>query len=151
MQLDPWTIHLAGNRPPLHLIGAHSPMSKPMQGVLMSYHPLPGRMLVLAGVLAGCKSERPAEKMASAPAPAAPAAASAAATSPATVTITATDFKLDLPSQIPAGAVTLHLINHGKELHQAQIIRLEDGKTVADFAKAMQKNGPPPSWAKWVG
>jgi hypothetical protein len=115
----------------------------------MSYYPLPGRMLVLAGVLAGCKSERPAEKMASAPA--APAAASAALASPATVTITATDFKLDLPSQIPAGAVTLHLINHGKELHQAQIIRLEDGKTVADFAKAMQKNGPAPSWAKWVG
>ena len=112
----------------------------------MSCHPVPGVLLVLVGVVAGCKSERPADTAASAP-----AAAPAAPASPATVTITATDFKLDLPAQIPAGAVTLHLVNHGKELHQAQLIRLEDGKTVADFAKAMKQNGPPPSWAKWVG
>jgi hypothetical protein len=115
----------------------------------MSSHPRSAVLLVLAGVVAGCKSERPAGNAASAPA--APAAAPASPAAPASVSITATDFKLDLPAQIPAGAVTLHLVNHGKELHQAQLIRLEDGKTVADFAKAMKKSGPPPSWVKWVG
>jgi hypothetical protein len=124
-------------------------MSRFIQGAVMPSHPLPGVLLVLVGVLAGCKSDRPAGN-AAAPA-AAPDAAPAAAAAPATVTITATDFKLDLPAQIPAGAVTLHLVNQGKELHQAQVIRLEDGKTVADFAKAMKTSGPPPSWVKWVG
>src|SRR6266545_3300383 len=121
-------------------------MSKPMQGVVMSCHPLSGVLLVLVGVVAGCKSERPAGNAASAP-----AAAPAGPSTPAAVTITATDFKFDLPAQIPAGVVSLHLVNHGKELHQAQVIRLENGKTVADFAKAMKENGPPPSWVKFVG
>jgi hypothetical protein len=112
----------------------------------MRSHPLPEALLLLMGLVAGCKSDRPvtAAARSSAASPAAPSA-------PATVTITASEFKLDLPAQIPAGAVTLHLVNHGKELHQAQIIRLEDGKTLADFTKAMKENGPPPSWVKFVG
>ncbi len=112
---------------------------------------LPGVLLVLAGVLAGCKSDQPPTRAAESPAasPAAPAASPAAPSAP--ITITASDFKLELPAQIPAGAVTLRLVNHGKELHQAQVIRLEDGKTVADFGKAMKQNGPPPSWVKFVG
>jgi hypothetical protein len=112
----------------------------------MSSLPVSGVLLVLAGGVAGCKSDRPAGNAASAP-----TAAPAAPSTPAPVTITATDFKLDLPAQIPAGVVTLHLVNHGKELHQAQIIRLEDGKTLGDFSKAMKENGPPPSWVKFVG
>jgi hypothetical protein len=117
----------------------------------MSSHPLPGVLLVLVGAVAACKSDRPANNAASAPAASAPAAAAEAPAGPAQVTITATDFKLDLPAQIPAGVVSLHLVNHGKELHQAQVIRLEDGKTLDDFAKAMKQNGPPPSWVKFLG
>jgi uncharacterized cupredoxin-like copper-binding protein len=114
----------------------------------MSSYALPGALLVLAVALAGCKSERPDTKAAPA---AEPTAAPAAPATPARITVTATDFKFDLPAQVPAGAVTLHLINRGKELHQAQIIRLEDGKTIDDFAKAMKQSGPPPSWVKFVG
>jgi uncharacterized cupredoxin-like copper-binding protein len=117
----------------------------------MSSHALPGTLLVLAGALAGCKSERPADHASSAPASAPTAAPAAAPAGPAQITVTATDFKLDLPAQIPAGAVSLHLVNHGKELHQAQVVRLEDGKTLDDFAKAMKQNGPPPSWVKFLG
>jgi hypothetical protein len=117
----------------------------------MPSHPLPGVLLVLAGVVAGCKSDRPADHAASAPAESAPAAPAQAPAGPAQVTVTATDFKLDLPAQIPAGVVSLHLVNHGKELHQAQVVRLEDGKTLDDFAKAMKQNGPPPSWVKFIG
>jgi hypothetical protein len=116
----------------------------------MPSRPISGALLVLACVLAGCRSDRPAADAA----PAAGATASPApapAPEPASVTVTATDFKLELPASIPAGAVAIHLANHGKELHQAQIVRLEDGKTVADLEKAMKANGPLPSWMKFVG
>jgi hypothetical protein len=115
----------------------------------MRCHPLPGALLLLASLLAACKSDRPVTETTRSPAAPAPSAATPSV--PATVTVTASEFKLDLPAQIPAGAVTLHLVNRGKELHQAQIIRLDDGKTVADFSKAMKENGPPPSWVKFVG
>lgn len=111
----------------------------------MSLHPLPRTVLALAALIAACKSER-------APAPAASApAASASPSTPAPVTVTATDFKLDIPAKVPAGAVTMRLVNNGKELHQAQIIRLDEGKTMADFQQAMKHEGPPPGWVRFVG
>jgi hypothetical protein len=67
------------------------------------------------------------------------------------LTITATDFAFDVPAQVPAGIVTIHLVNNGKEVHQAQVVRLEDGKTMADFGEAMKQQGPPPTWIKFVG
>jgi uncharacterized cupredoxin-like copper-binding protein len=118
----------------------------------MPSRPISGALLVLAGVVAGCRSDRPAaDATPTAGATAAPTSAPAPAPEPAAVTVTATDYKLDLPSSIPAGAVAIHLANHGKELHQAQLVRLEDGKTVADLEKAMKANGPMPSWMKFVG
>ena len=45
----------------------------------------------------------------------------------------------------------MRLVNNGKELHHAQIIRIEDGKTMDDIAKALKNPGPPPSWVKFVG
>jgi hypothetical protein len=116
----------------------------------MPSRPISGALLVLAGVVAGCRSDRPATD-ATPTAGAAATPASAPAPGPAAVTVTATDYKLDLPSSIPAGAVAIHLVNQGKELHQAQIVRLEDGKTIADLEKAMKANGPMPSWMKFVG
>lgn len=99
-------------------------------------------VLGLAAALGGCGSDRPDSD--AAPAADAPSA-------PAPITVTATDYALDLPERIPAGEVTLHLVNHGKELHQAQLVRLEEGKTAADLAEAMKQHGPPPSWLKFVG
>lgn len=114
----------------------------------MLAHRLPGPLCVLAALLVGCKSDRPAAEAASAASPPATAATDAA---PAPVTVTATDYKLDLPDTIPAGAVTMHLVNHGKEMHHAVVVRLEDGKTLADFQQAMKHEGPPPSWVRFVG
>jgi hypothetical protein len=104
-------------------------------------------LLCLAGIVAGCRSDRPS------PAGEAAAAASAAApaASPVTITVTASDFKLDMPASIAAGSVSFHLVNKGKELHQAQIVRFEEGKTIADLGKAMEHEGPPPSWLHFVG
>jgi hypothetical protein len=109
-----------------------------------------GCLLILAGVAAACRSDRPAADAAKAPAPA-DATPAASPASPPLVHVTATDFKLDLPAKIPAGAVTMHLMNEGKEMHQAMIARLEGGKTMADFAQAMKSNGPLPEWVKFVG
>ncbi len=103
------------------------------------HFPLHRALLLTAAVLAGCKSDRPTADNAAAP------------TAAATVNVTATDFKLDLPASIPAGSVTIHLVNHGKEIHQAQLVRLEEGKTAADLQAAMKQSGPPPSWMKFAG
>ena len=47
--------------------------------------------------------------------------------------------------------VTVQLVNHGKELHQAQLIRLEQGKSLADVAQVLKSGGPIPSWIKFAG
>ena len=114
---------------------------------MLCFRSLPVIGLIAAGTFAGCKSDRPAGGTGSTPATATQPPKAA----PAIVTVTATDFRFDAPATAPAGAVTIHLINHGKELHQVQLVKLEDGKTAADFAKALQTPGPPPSWIKFVG
>lgn len=101
-----------------------------------------GAALALA-VLTGCKSDRPSAE------PAASADTDNAA--PRVVTVTAADFSFEAPAQIPAGATTFRLVNNGTELHQAQLVRLEDGKTLEDLGKAMKSHGPPPPWVKFVG
>ena len=106
-----------------------------------------GAALGLAWAVAGCKSDRPSTDSAGASG----SSAEAPKAAPATVTVKAKDFAFDAPAQVPAGAVTIQLENHGKELHQAQLIKLEDGKTVQDLAAAMKTHGPPPSWLKFVG
>jgi uncharacterized cupredoxin-like copper-binding protein len=73
----------------------------------------------------------------------------------ASITITTTDFAFAAPDTIPAGLVTLRLINQGKELHHAVLVRLGEGKTVADFQAGMQQMmqhpGPPPPWISFPG
>lgn len=73
---------------------------------------------------------------------------------PNVVTITAADYVFNVPDTIPAGLTTFRLVNQGKELHHASLIRLKDGKTVADFQsglQAMKTQGPPPPWISFVG
>ncbi|HEU0051596.1 MAG TPA: hypothetical protein VFQ39_00420 [Longimicrobium sp.] len=42
-------------------------------------------------------------------------------------------------------------MNSGQTLHHVQIVKLDAGKTAADFFAAMQAGGPPPAWAHEVG
>jgi uncharacterized cupredoxin-like copper-binding protein len=102
-----------------------------------------GAALAIATVLAGCNSDRPEGQ--------AKGSTGSAAATAASVTVKATDFAFEAPEQVAAGAVTMLLENHGKELHQAQLVRLEDGKTAEDLAQALKTHGPTPSWIKWVG
>lgn len=71
--------------------------------------------------------------------------------SSAPVSVTAHDFRFEAPATVPAGTTTIRLVNSGKELHQAQLLKLEEGKTVDDLAKALKSGGPLPSWIKFAG
>jgi len=109
-------------------------------------------LLYLASAVAACRADRPAPTTdAAVPSASAVAALPAATASVAPITVTATDFKLDMPATVPSGAVSLRLVNSGKEFHQAQIVRLDQGKTVADLEAAMKHEGPPPPWLHFVG
>lgn len=67
------------------------------------------------------------------------------------VTIHAKEFAYDLPKTIASGLTTFRLVNDGKELHHASIIKLDKGKTFQDVQAAMKSGGPPPGWMHPVG
>jgi uncharacterized cupredoxin-like copper-binding protein len=77
------------------------------------------------------------------------------AAGPSVVTITASDYAFGVPDTISAGLTTFRLINRGKELHHASLVRLGDGKRVADFQAAleaaMKNHTPPPAWMGFAG
>src|SRR3989442_6911496 len=77
------------------------------------------------------------------------------AAGPRLITIPATDYAFGVPDTIPAGLTTFRLVNQGKELHHANLVRLGEGKTVADFqaglAAAMKNHTPPPTWMGFAG
>ena len=102
-----------------------------------------GAGLAIAALLAGCTPDR--HKVEGGSVSENPGA------KPTAVTVTASDYGFQAPDSMAAGAVTVQLVNHGKELHQAQLIKLEQGKTMNDLAQALKSGGPPPSWIKFVG
>jgi uncharacterized cupredoxin-like copper-binding protein len=109
-------------------------------------------LLYLASAVAACRADRPAPTTdAAVPSASAVAAVPVATANVAPITVTATDFKLDMPAMVPSGAVSIRLVNAGKEFHQAQIVRLDQGKTMADLEAAMKHEGPPPPWLRFVG
>jgi len=101
--------------------------------------------------VAGCsvkETPKPADSTAAATAPAAATAA------PNVVNVTASEYKFDGPAEVPAGMTTIHLTNNGKEPHQANLIRLDSGKTYTDMMaamKAMKPDAPPPKWVIMAG
>ena len=77
-----------------------------------------------------------------------------AAAEPAVVTITATNFAFQAPDTIQSGMTTLVLKNAGATIHHAALVRLKDGKTLADLAaamKSMKPTDPPPAWMEDAG
>ena len=113
----------------------------------MSHGARLGAALALTCALAGCKSDRPSPRSDAT----STAAGETAIAAPATVTVTAKDFAFEAPAQISAGAVAMQLRNQGKEIHQAQLVKLDEGKTAADLLAALKQHGPPPAWMKFVG
>lgn len=96
------------------------------------------RWSVALVVLGGCaKTEK------------APESAQPVAITPPTVHVTATDFAFEAPDTLPAGLTSFHLMNTGKELHHLVLMRLDEGQTTADLAKAFA--GPIPSTLVLIG
>ncbi|ALA56898.1 hypothetical protein [Nitrospira moscoviensis] len=52
------------------------------------------------------------------------------------------------PDRIPAGMTTVEIVNHGQDVHHAQIVKLAAEKTVEDFVSAMKAD--PVHWPGWV-
>jgi plastocyanin len=113
----------------------------------MSYGAQLGAAVALVWALTGCRPERPSTDNAASPG----ASAETSTSAPAAITVTANDYSFDAPAEIPAGLTTVRLVNKGTELHHAQIMKIEGGKTMDDVTKALKSHGPPPSWVKFVG
>ena len=107
-----------------------------------SIHPA-ALVAAAASILIGCSKgdTPPADSAASLPTP-----APAAAATPNMITFTAKEFSFEGPDTIAAGLTMIHLNAAGKELHHVQLLKLEEGKTFADFQAAV-KTGAPPTWA----
>lgn len=70
----------------------------------------------------------------------------AVAVVPHQMTIVAADYNFTAPDQVPAGLMTVHLVDNGSEMHHVAFVKLNDGKTMADVAQALKAQGPPPAW-----
>ena len=64
-----------------------------------------------------------------------------------TITIKAMDFAYNQPETVPAGLVDITFVNNGSEPHQAQIARMHDGVTFAQFQAALKQRGPGAAFA----
>lgn len=67
------------------------------------------------------------------------------------ITVHGADFSYDAPATIPAGMTTVQFINDGPSLHQAQIVRLDSGRTMADLKAALSAPGALPGWIVQLG
>lgn len=68
------------------------------------------------------------------------------------VVFTAHDYGFNGPERIPAGVTTVQIVNRGQDLHQIQILKLQQGKTAADFRAAIAAEPDRiPTWVKFVG
>jgi uncharacterized cupredoxin-like copper-binding protein len=63
------------------------------------------------------------------------------------VTVIAQDHAFDAPDTVSAGVTTFHLVNRGPSLHHLWLVRLERGKTAADFMRVLQSGPRMPRWA----
>lgn len=66
------------------------------------------------------------------------------------VTFTANEYSFEGPTEIEAGLTRIKLDNQGQELHHAQLIRLEQGRSMQDLAAAMEE-GHAPEWVSFEG
>jgi plastocyanin len=114
--------------------------------------------LLLAACSGATSSSSPATSAAASPAASTPASAapseSAAASSSAaasaepssaaaaTLTVTGKEYAFDLPASVPAGVTAITLTNAGKEEHQAQLVKINTGKTMTDLLGALQDPNP---------
>ena len=71
--------------------------------------------------------------------------AAAAMEPKAELTVTMKDYLFDFPETLPAGPRIIKVVNNGPDVHELNLLRLEDGKTAEDVSQFLAApNGPPP-------
>jgi uncharacterized cupredoxin-like copper-binding protein len=78
-----------------------------------------------------------------------PPAHAKTAAGPNIVNVVAKEYGYEMPDTLPSGPTQFHFTDAGSQLHHMTIVKLKDGKTLADF-KALPP-GPPPSWVVFMG
>jgi uncharacterized cupredoxin-like copper-binding protein len=79
-------------------------------------------------------------------------APAASPSQPGVVTFSAWEHRFAGPDHLPAGQMTVRLHNRGKEPHQLQFLKLEEGKSPSDLAAVLKSGSQSlPSWAKHMG
>ncbi|MEO8448716.1 MAG: hypothetical protein ABI647_02935 [Gemmatimonadota bacterium] len=73
------------------------------------------------------------------------------APAPQEITIKTMDFAFELPAKVRPGLTTIHLLNGGTELHHVWLLKLGQGKTLADLLAALKPETPFPAWATSIG
>jgi hypothetical protein len=102
--------------------------------------------------LTACARQHSGQEGAAATTAAAPTQATA--TAPPEVWFNAKEFTFEGPDTIQSGMTTLVLTDKGGTYHHLQLIRLLDGKTVADVraaVKQMKPGSPMPPWMEAAG
>jgi uncharacterized cupredoxin-like copper-binding protein len=107
----------------------------------MAARPLALTVSILVALSVACAKSEPPKAESAAPAPPA---------GPNVVEVVASDSAFMMPDTLPAGPTTFHLVNQGPSIHHIQVVRLDSGKTMADFAKVNMEKGPP-SWIVMLG
>lgn len=105
--------------------------------------------LAAVGLATACGGSAADKAATDSAAAAAAAPATTVAATPAVLHIDATDFAYASPDTVTAGMVTMHLVNKGPSMHHVQVLRLDDGHTVAELIegmKSMKPGSPPPPW-----
>lgn len=75
-----------------------------------------------------------------------PATGAPLATPTADITITLADYNFAIKGPLTAGKHVIEVDNAGPQLHEVEIVRLADGKTIKDLSAWMQTmQGPPPA------
>jgi len=68
------------------------------------------------------------------------------------VVFVAHDYGFAGPDRIPAGVITMQVVNKGQDPHHIQLIKLLQGKTAEDFRAAITADPARlPKWIKFVG
>jgi len=68
---------------------------------------------------------------------------------PNVVNVVAREYQFEMPDTLPAGPTLFHLTDDGNQLHHVTLVKLEQGKTLADFTALPP--GPFPAWAVFMG
>ncbi len=115
----------------------------------------PALLVVASGMLvvacsgsssSGSPATTAAPSAATSATPSAPAEASASAApssaASGTLAVTGKEYAFDLPASVPAGVTAITLTNAGKEEHQAQLVKIADGKTMTDLLAGLQSSDP---------